>query len=444
LPEPLVAIVGRPNVGKSTLFNRLVGGRPAIVERRPGVTRDRLYGKVEWAGQTFRLVDTGGLEPRAAGEIPARVREQVLVAIAEADVVLLVLDAREGLTAADLEIAELVRRSNKPVVPVANKVDDFARGWFPAEFYDLGLGEPVPVSAAQGLNIGELLEAVAARLPATAQAPSEDATGPRVAVVGRPNVGKSSLVNALLGQERVVVTSVPGTTRDAVDTQLVRDGKTYTLIDTAGLRRKARIEETTERYAAARTLGAVARADVVLLVLEAPEGVTAQDKRIAGYVQRQGRAAVVLVNKWDLLSGGRDLRERYVGAVRRELAFMAYAPVLPVSARTGYGLEAVLPAVDRVAEQYGRRVPTPDLNRVIGEALHVMPPPSVGTRRLKVYYASQGGRCPPLFVLFVNDPALATAGYLRYLENRLRESFGLEGTPVRFALRERPRGLRSS
>ncbi|MBC7105068.1 MAG: ribosome biogenesis GTPase Der, partial [Firmicutes bacterium] len=272
MPEPLVAIVGRPNVGKSTLFNRLVGGRPAIVERRPGVTRDRLYGRVEWAGQTFRLVDTGGLEPRPAGEIAARVREQVLVAIAEADVVLLVLDAREGVTAADLEIAELVRRSNKPAVPVANKVDDFSRGWSPAEFYELGLGEPVPVSAAQGLNTGELLEAVVARLPEAGQDGPEGVAGPRVAVVGRPNVGKSSLVNALLGQDRVVVTSVPGTTRDAVDTQLVRDGKSYTLVDTAGLRRRARIAETTERYAVARTLRAVARADVVLLVLEAPEG----------------------------------------------------------------------------------------------------------------------------------------------------------------------------
>lgn len=436
MPKPVVAIVGRPNVGKSTLFNRLVGNRVAIVEDEPGITRDRLYRDTEWAGRVFTLVDTGGLDFAGSGDIPRQVRRQVELAIEEADVILFLVDARAGLTSTDEDTAALLRRTRKPVLLVANKVEDFQRPGQLAEFYRLGLGEPIPVSAAQGMNTGDLLDRLVSVLPPET-GEEEEADTIRIAVIGRPNVGKSSLVNAILGEERVIVSEIPGTTRDAIDTWFEREGQRYILVDTAGIRRKSRIEEAVEKYSVIRSFKAVDRCEVALVVLDALEGVTDQDKRIAGYAHEQGKASVLVVNKWDLVDKDSHTHQRFTELIRRELAFMTYAPVVFVSALTRKRISRLLEMVNLVAQQQCLRISTSDLNRLIRDAVLRNPPPAAKNKRLKIFYATQGGVKPPTFILFVNDPELMHFSYLRYLENQLRAAFGFEGTPIRFILRQR-------
>lgn len=436
MPKPVVAIVGRPNVGKSTLFNRLVGNRVAIVEDEPGITRDRLYRDAEWAGRVFTLVDTGGLDFAELGDIPRQVRRQVELAIEEADVILFLVDARAGLTSTDEDTAALLRRTRKPVLLVANKVEDFQRPGQLAEFYRLGLGEPIPVSAAQGMNTGDLLDRLVSVLPPET-GEEEEADTIRIAVIGRPNVGKSSLVNAILGEERVIVSEIPGTTRDAIDTWFEREGQRYILVDTAGIRRKSRIEEAVEKYSVIRSFKAVDRCEVALVVLDALEGVTDQDKRIAGYAHEQGKASVLVVNKWDLVNKDSHTYQRFTELIRRELAFMTYAPVVFVSALTRKRISRLLEMVNLVAQQQCLRIGTSDLNRLIRDAVLRNPPPAAKNKRLKIFYATQSGVKPPTFILFVNDPELMHFSYLRYLENQLRAAFGFEGTPIRFILRQR-------
>lgn len=436
MPKPVVAIVGRPNVGKSTLFNRIVGGRVAIVEGEPGVTRDRLYQDAEWTGRSFALVDTGGLDFQESGEIIQGVRRQVELAIREADVVLFVVDARAGLNPDDEEVASIIRRAERPAVLVANKVESFDHPDQIYDFYRLGLGNPIPVSAAQGLNTGDLLDRLVELLP-----PEEEddyaADIIKIAVIGRPNVGKSSLVNSILGEERVIVSNIPGTTRDAIDTPFERDGKHYVIIDTAGMRRRSRIDRPTEKYSVIRSLRAVDRSDVVLMVLDAVEGVTDQDKRIAGYAHEAGKASVLVVNKWDLVEKDDRTMNRYTEKIRQELGFMQYAPLIFTSAITGRRVPKVLELVDFVAEQHSTRIGTADLNTLVREATMQTPPPADKARRLKILYATQGGVKPPKFIMFVNDPELMHFSYLRYLENQIRSAYGFEGTPIRFALRKR-------
>lgn len=438
MPKPIVAIVGRPNVGKSTLFNRIVGERLAIVEEIAGVTRDRLYQDADWVGRTFTLVDTGGLDFTEQDEMIGNIRKQAEIAIMESDVIVFVVDSRAGLTAGDIEIAGILRKADKPVVLVANKVEQFETQRDYLEFYSLGLGEPIPVSAAQGMNTGDMMDAVVQSFPETGEDP-EEGDRVRIAVIGRPNVGKSSLVNKLLGEERVIVSDVPGTTRDAIDSFFERDGRRYVLIDTAGIRRKSRIDFATEKYSVMRALRAVDRCDVVLFVIDALDGVTEQDKRIAGYAHDQGRASVIVVNKWDLVKKDNHSTDRYTKKIREELGFMRYAPVIFISALTGQRVPRILQIVDSVAEKHSLRVPTPGLNSLIRESLLQNPPPTYKTRRLKIYYVTQNGVRPPKFTFFVNDTELAHFSYLRYLENQIRAAYSFEGTPVRFLLRKKTR-----
>lgn len=434
--KPVVVIVGRPNVGKSTLFNRLVGERVAIVEPEPGVTRDRIYREAEWNGRKFVLVDTGGVVADPEGTIESAIRRQVEQALTEADLALFVVDAQVGLMPEDRVVADLLRRAGKPVLVVANKVDCFYPPPVLGEFYALGMGEPVPVSAAQGLNTGDLLDEIVARLP---EKPSETvpAEALRVAVVGRPNVGKSSLVNAILGAERVIVSEIPGTTRDAVDTPFRRGEKSYILVDTAGIRRKSRIEMPVERYSVLRARKAIERARVAVLVLDAVEGVTAQDQRIAGMIEEAGRAVVVAVNKWDLVPPERKNAATYREAVREELDFVGYAPIVFTVATTGKGVGQLLDAVDVAAANATRRVPTAELNALLEEATLRNPPPQVGGKRLKIYRATQVAINPPVFLLYVNDPEFMHFSYRRYLENQLRAAYDFTGTPIRFKLRRK-------
>jgi GTP-binding protein len=435
MQKPVVAIVGRPNVGKSTLFNRIIGQRLAIVENIPGITRDRLYEDGEWSGRSFTLVDTGGLDFFEEDEITSNVRKQAALAIEEADVILFVVDARAGLTSNDQEIARLLRKSDRPVILVANKVEHFDRTDY-LEFYNLGLGDPIPVSAAEGLNTGDMLDQLVKNFPAAGESDIEKDTV-KIAVIGRPNVGKSSLVNKMLGQERVIVSDIPGTTRDAIDTYFEHGGRSYLLIDTAGIRRKSRIDLPTERYSVIRSLRAVDRCDVVLILIDAVEGVTEQDKKIAGYAYEQGKASIIVVNKWDLVKKDDRTSDIYTRTIREELGFMKYAPVVFISALTGQRVIKILQAVDSVAENYSLRVSTPGLNNLIRDSVQQNPPPSYKTRRLKIYYVSQGGVKPPKFVFFINDPELAHFSYMRYLENQIRSAYGFQGTPVRFLLRKK-------
>ncbi|MFZ5649596.1 MAG: ribosome biogenesis GTPase Der [Bacillota bacterium] len=438
MPKPIVAIVGRPNVGKSTLFNRIVGERLAIVEGIPGVTRDRLYQDAEWAGKNFTLVDTGGLDFSEGNTITSNVRKQAGLAINEADVILFVVDARSGLTANDEEIANILRKTEKPVVLVANKVEQFGGEKSYLEFFSLGLGEPIPVSAAEGLNTGDMMDAVVENLPGAGEK-EEGGDTVRIAVIGRPNVGKSSLVNRILGQERVIVSDIPGTTRDAIDTLFQHNGRSYILIDTAGIRRKSRIDLSTEKYSVIRALRAIERSDVVLLVIDAQDGVTEQDKKIAGYAHEQGRASVIAVNKWDIIEKDDKTLDRFTKDIREELGFIRYAPVVFVSALTGQRVTRILQAVDTAAENYNLRVATPGLNNLIRESVMQNPPPSYKTRRLKIYYASQNGTRPPKFTFYINDTELAHFSYMRYLENQIRSAYGFQGTPLRFLLRTKNR-----
>jgi len=435
MAKPIVAIVGRPNVGKSTLFNRLVGDRVAIVEDKPGITRDRIYGTTEWAGRSFSLIDTGGIEI-SQDELLQSIRAQAELAMEEADVILFLADAKDGLTPSDTEVAELLYRSGKPVVLAVNKSDNPQRMDAAYEFYALGFGDPIPISSAHGLGIGDLLDELVKRLPEGEEEEYDEDTI-KVALIGRPNVGKSSLVNAILGEERVIVSDIAGTTRDAVDTPFEKDGQKYVLIDTAGMRKRGKVYESTEKYSVMRAMRAIERCDVALIVLNAEEGLIEQDKHIAGYAHEAGKAAVIVVNKWDAVEKDDKTMNRFTRKVREQMAFMNYAPILFVSAKTGQRLNRLLPLVDQVAEQHAMRVQTHVLNDVIIDAVAATPPPTDKGRRLKINYATQVSVKPPTFVLFVNDPELMHFSYERYLDNRIRAAFGFEGTPIRLMTRRK-------
>ena len=436
MAKPIVAIVGRPNVGKSTLFNRLAEKRVSIVDDTPGATRDRIYADAEWTGHMFTLIDTGGIDFDETDELLPAMRRQARLAMEEADVIIFVVDGKVGITQADSEIVTILRQTKKPVVLAVNKVDNLKGMADSYEFYSLGLGEPVPISAVNALNVGDLLDLVVQSLPPETPAEEEPDTI-RVAVVGRPNVGKSSLVNALLGEERLVVSNIPGTTRDAVDTYFRQDGITFVFVDTAGMRRRGKIEEPLERYSVIRTLRAVDRADVVLMLIDASEGVSEQDKKIAGYVHEAGRAAVIVVNKWDLVDKDGKTSLRFTEMLREELGFMQYAPVVYLSALTKQRVHRVPEVVKYAAEQHAMRVSTSLLNQVVRDATGINPPPSDRGRRLKIYYATQAAVKPPTIIFFVNDPDLMHFSYLRFLENKLREAFGFEGTPLKLIVRMR-------
>jgi GTP-binding protein len=436
MAKPVVAIVGRPNVGKSTLFNRLVGSRKAIVEDIPGVTRDRLYDSSDWAGREFVIIDTGGIRFDEGDIFTREVKLQAELAIEEADVILLVVDVRDGISHEDEQVANMLRKSKKPVVLAANKVENFDRQLDYYEFYKLGLGEPIPVSAMHGRNINELLDAVIAEFAPAAEY-LEDTEAIKIAIVGRPNVGKSSLVNALLGEERVIVSDMPGTTRDAIDTPFVYEGNKYILIDTAGIRKKSRIKEATERYSVIRALKSVERADVVLTLLDASEGVIEQDKRIAGYVHEQGKASIIVVNKWDLIEKDGQTMNKFDKDIREELKFLAYCPILYVSALTRKRIFKILELVDFVSGQHNRRIKTSELNQVVNEAMLLNPLPGGGGKKIKIYYTTQVQTAPPAFVFFANYPEKVHFSYLRYLDNVLRKNFGFEGTPIRLMVRKR-------
>ena len=434
--KPLVAIVGRPNVGKSTLFNKLIGRRVAIVEDTPGVTRDRIYGDATWLNYAFTLIDTGGIEPASEDIIAVQMRRQAELAIDTADVILFMVDGREGLTGADTEVASMLRRSKKPVVLAVNKVDAQKFEDAKYEFYALGLGEPFTISGEQGLGLGDLLDEVVKDFPKAEDESGETRIG--IAVVGKPNVGKSSLVNALLGEERSIVSNIPGTTRDSIDTPFTANGRDYTLVDTAGIRRKRSIEdESIERYSVIRSLAAIRRADVVLIVCDASQGLSEQDVRIAGYAHEEGRASVLVVNKWDLVEKDTHTMNQFKKDLAADLAFMSYVPMLFISALTGQRVNKVLEAADEVYEQSCRRITTGMLNDIVNEAVSMNEPPSDNGRRLKLYYATQTGVCPPTFVVFVNEVNLVHFSYERYLENYFRKSFGLTGTPIRLLFRNR-------
>ncbi|MGI6003936.1 MAG: ribosome biogenesis GTPase Der [Christensenellales bacterium] len=436
--RPMVAVVGRPNVGKSTFFNHIAGRRIAIVEDTPGVTRDRIYADVEWLGHPFTLVDTGGIEPETSDSILIQMRNQAELAVDMASVILFFVDAREGLTPADSDVAQMLRRSRKPVILVANKVDHFPNPEAYFDFYELGMGEPVPISSANKLGIGDLLDEIVRHLPTRRELEEEEDRRTHIVVVGRPNVGKSSTVNGLLREERVIVHDEPGTTRDAIDTQLRVDGEEYVLVDTAGLRKKSRIADASiERYSAVRSLAAVRRADVVLLIIDATTGIAEQESKIAGYAHELGKAFVILVNKWDAVQKTNTTTEQFKKKIRAELSFMDYAPILFYSALTGQRIHKIIELVKQVMQQATRRIPTGVLNDVIQDALTSHEPPYQSGRRPKLYYATQVSIKPPTFVFFVNEAQLFHFSYMRYLENHLRKSFGFEGTPIQLILRER-------
>lgn len=434
MSKPVVAIVGRPNVGKSTLFNRFLGERKAIVEDIPGVTRDRLYDNTDWEGKEFIIIDTGGIRFDEGDIFTREIKMQAELAIEEADVIIFTVDARDGITYEDEQVANILRRSRKPVVVAVNKVDNFSKPLDHYEFFNLGLGEPIPISAMHGANINDLLDAVVKLFPVEANT-AEDDDAIKIALIGRPNVGKSSLVNALLGEERVIVSDIPGTTRDSIDTSFEFGGKTYILIDTAGIRKKSRIKETTEKYSLIRTLRSIERADVCLIMLNAKEGIIEQDKKVAGYVHEQRKANIIVMNKWDLIEKDGHTMNKFNEDIRREFKFLSYSPTIFISALTKQRIFKTLELVDFVAEQHYRRIQTSDLNQVISEAIMLNPLPGGGRKKGKIYYATQVSTAPPTFVLFVNDTKLVHFSYLRYLENVLRKNFGFEGTPINLLVR---------
>lgn len=434
MAKPVVAIVGRPNVGKSTLFNRLVGARKAIVEDIPGVTRDRLYDSSDWEGREFILIDTGGIRFDQGDIFGKEIKMQAELAIEEADVIIMVVDGKEGSTGEDEMVADLLRRSDKPIILAANKIEDFRKKDY-FDFYRLGLGEPIPISAMHGMNTDELMDAMLAKFPLEVDV-EEDQDAIKIAIVGRPNVGKSSLVNAFLGEARVIVSDIPGTTRDAIDTPFEFQGRKYLLIDTAGMRKRSKIKEATERYSVIRALKSVERADVVLIMLDAQEGILEQDKKIAGYVHEQGKANIIVVNKWDLVKKNQYTMNQYDKSIRDEFKFLAYSPIMYVSALTRQRIFKVLDLVDFVAEQHNRRINTSDLNQVVNEAQMLNPLPGGGGKKVKIKYAAQVKTAPPTFAFFSNHPDLVHFSYLRYLENTLRTNFGFEGSPIRLLVRQ--------
>ena len=436
--KPLVAIVGRPNVGKSTFFNKIAGQRISIVQDSPGVTRDRIYADTEWTGHAFTLIDTGGIDTQSEDVLYIQMKRQAEIAIETADVICFFADARAGLMHEDLEIAQLLRRSKKPVIPVINKVDSAKQSEHLYEYYELGLGDPIGISSANMLGFGDLLDEIVRRLPERVAPPETDEPVIRLALVGRPNVGKSSLANRLLMQERTMVSDIPGTTRDAIDTPFVReDGSKFIIIDTAGIRRKRSIEEeSVEQYSVLRSIAAIRRCDVALLVIDAQDGVTEQDLRIAGIIKDEYKAMAIVINKWDAVEKDTGFYEEYEKKVLDQLKFVSYAPIVFVSALTGQRLPAIWTTVDQIYAQYTRRIPTGVLNDVIGDAQAGLQPLMYGGRRLRIYYATQPTSNPPTFILFVNDSELMHFSYERYLENQLRKAFGLEGTPIRLLTRQ--------
>lgn len=437
MSKPIFAIVGRPNVGKSTLFNKIIGQRISIVEDTPGVTRDRIFADGEWSGKKFTLIDTGGIEPKNDSEILTEMRNQANLAIEMADVVIFMVDIKDGLTAADADVAAMLQKSKKPVVLVCNKSD--SPGDVPMEYYEffnLGLDEPVAVSSIHGLGVGDLLDKVYSYVDFSKTDEIEEDII-KVAVIGKPNVGKSSLINTILGEKRVIVSNVAGTTRDAIDTYYERDGQKYLFVDTAGMRKKGKIEENIERYSVIRSLAAIDRCDVVLVVIDATEGVTEQDSKIAGYAHNAGKASIVVVNKWDLVEKETNTMKNFKNDVLNGLPFMQYAPSEFVSAKTGLRLNKLFELIKFVNAQNAVRIPTGVLNDVLNDATSMVQPPSDKGRRLKIYYITQASTRPPTFILFVNDKELAHFSYVRYIENKIREAFNLNGTPVKFIIRER-------
>lgn len=434
--KPIVAIVGRPNVGKSTLFNRLAGHRIAIVEDTPGITRDRIYADADWLSYDFRLIDTGGIEPDSQDEILTQMRLQAELAMETADVIIFMVDGKVGLADADREVASMLRKANKPVVLAVNKIDHMHEAANAYEFYNLGMGEPHAISSTQGLNLGDMLDELVAHFPDREAEDAEDETI-RVAFVGKPNVGKSSLVNRLLGEERSIVTNIPGTTRDAIDSYIETEEGKFIVVDTAGLRRRARVKENIERYSAIRTMTAIERADVIALLIDANEGATEQDERIIGYAHEMKKGLIIIVNKWDLVEKDDKTMDNFTKDLRIRFHFLSYVPFIYISAKTGLRSGKVLKEVARVYKNYCRKVTTGILNDVLSKALLMKEPPVRANRRLRVYYATQTGVKPPTFVLFVNDQSLLHFSYMRYLENQLRASFDFEGTGIKLEFRER-------
>ncbi|RGF44870.1 ribosome biogenesis GTPase Der [Roseburia sp. OM04-10BH] len=437
MSKPVVAIVGRPNVGKSTLFNVLAGERISIVQDTPGVTRDRIYAEVSWLDYNFTLIDTGGIEPDSGDIILSQMREQAQIAIDTADVIIFITDVRQGLVDADQKVADMLRRSKKPVILAVNKVDDFKK-YMPDvyEFYNLGIGDPVPVSAASRLGIGDLLDEVAKHFTQEMLEEAED-DRPRIAIVGKPNVGKSSLINKLTGENRVIVSDIAGTTRDAIDTDIKYNGREYVFIDTAGLRRKNKIKEELERYSIIRAVTAVERADVVIIVIDATEGVTEQDAKIAGIAHERGKGIIIAVNKWDAIEKDDKTIYKHTEKIRQILSFMPYAEILFISAKTGQRTGRIFETIDVVLENNSMRVATGVLNEIMAEAVAMQQPPTDKGKRLKLYYITQAAVKPPTFVIFVNDKNLMHFSYTRYLENKIREAFGFKGTSLKFIIRER-------
>ena len=440
MSKPIVAIVGRPNVGKSTLFNVLAGSRISIVKDTPGVTRDRIYADVSWTDRDFTMIDTGGIEPDSKDIILSQMREQAQIAIDTADVIVMIVDVRQGLVDADAKVADLLRRSKKPVVLAVNKVDNFQKFMMDVyEFYNLGLGEPVPISAASRLGLGDLLDEVIRYFPANSQEETEDER-PKVASIGKPSTGKSSLINKLCGKDRVIVSDIAGTTRDAVDTEVTFHGQEYVLIDTAGIRRKSKIKEEIERYSIIRAVTAVERADVVILLIDGTEGVTEQDAKIAGIAHERGKGIIIAVNKWDIVEKDDKTIYRQTERIRQILSFLSYAEIMFISAKTGQRLHKLYEMIDLVMQNNSMRVATGVLNEIMSEAVALQQPPSDKGKRLKLYYMTQVSVKPPTFVIFVNDKELMHFSYTRYLENRIRDAFGFRGTALKFIIRERKEG----
>ncbi|MCR4923956.1 MAG: ribosome biogenesis GTPase Der [Lachnospiraceae bacterium] len=437
MSKPIVAVVGRPNVGKSTLFNALCGSRISIVKDTPGITRDRIYADVSWLDKDFTLIDTGGIEPDTSDVILSQMREQAQIAIDTADVIIFMTDVKQGVIDSDFRVADILRRSRKPVLLAVNKVDDVKKyGNDVYEFYNLGIGEPYPISASNRMGIGDLLDAVVENFPQGSEA-EEEADRPRVAIVGKPNVGKSSIINKLLGEDRVIVSDIAGTTRDAVDTVVSHDDREYVFIDTAGLRRKKNVKEDLEHYMVLRTVAAVERADVCVLIIDANEGVTEQDAKIAGIAHDSGRGIIIAVNKWDAIEKNDKTVYEYEKKIRSTLSFLPYAEIIFISALTGQRMNRLFDMIDKVVENQSLRIQTGVLNEIMTEAVALNQPPTDKGKRLKLFYMTQVAVKPPTFVIFVNDKGLMHFSYTRYIENQIRDTFGFSGTPLKFIIRER-------